>query len=234
MDLNTRKVELNVAKVKLELNLKKTQFVIKPMQVSLAVDRSGSMSEQYRSGWVDSVINVAAAAAIRFDVDKSLPIVFFDDALLVKDPIVESMVQAGSYLQRNPDVRVDGSTRFTQVVNYFKSLGMPGFFESIFGGRKAAVKYPELVMFITDGHNDHDDRDDFLRAIRSTAETNFFYMFIATNSSSRAYLEGYLPKQNNLAVINVTDSFNDGEAFVDDFYTKIFSQPQFKTWIARF
>lgn len=69
-------LDLNKA---LELNLQKAQiFTPIKMSVKLAVDKSGSMDDEFRCGWVQDTIDLFLAAAMKFDDDGKMEIGFFN------------------------------------------------------------------------------------------------------------------------------------------------------------
>ena len=198
----------------LELNLTKQDIVdIPQMAVKLAVDRSGSMSEEYSCGWVQNAIDLMLAAAVKFDDDGQLEIGFFNTQFIETKPVTVNSL--GTYLKETA-IDVYGGTKFSEAISTLLNItdedAIPtpnatvGFFKRLFSKKveeptKDEFKAAELqyLAVITDG--DNYDKQETSQVLNSLTD-NQFVQFIAIGTEVNAdYLDLLSSRYNNVSVI---------------------------------
>lgn len=154
-------------------------------RVAVALDYSGSMSEEYRTGKVQKVLERLCPLALRFDDNGELDVKLFENgyknfpALTLENysNYVEDIIFSSRYSM--------GGTEYAPVLrslveDYKKPTGLNSLF-------KKGSSDPAFVIFITDGDNsDHMATD---KIIRESAKHNIFVQFVGLGSSSFPYLE---------------------------------------------
>lgn len=196
---------LNLTK-SLDLNLEKAQFFNVPkMAVKLAVDKSGSMDDEFRSGWVQDTIDLFLAAALKFDDDGKMQIGFFNTSF--EETAEVSAKDAGIYVKKN-SIRAGGGTNFADAINDLGKRQKKGGFFGL--GAKVDTKR-QYIGFITDG--DNSDKHQTEQALDSLENT--FVQIIAIGTGvNRRYLDSLSALQN----VEVLYLPNPKQVTVDSFY----------------
>lgn len=226
---------------KLTISLEKAGFVkIPKMEVKALIDKSGSMSDEFACGWVQSTLDLFLAAALKFDDDGALQVGFFNTLFDQTPDMVES--DAGVYVKKY-NIRATGGTYFAEGVKAFKADGAPsvpstpvveapkvGFFGRMFGSTPApqvsqvvvetpVVKsgMPTYIAMITDGENG--DKREFEQQL-STLGNTFLQIIGIGNQVDKRYLDRVANMYDNVSVMYIPNP-----AAVDDagFYDMLFN-----------
>lgn len=222
-------IALDLSK-KFELNLQKAGIVNIPTMVTkLAVDKSGSMSEEFANGWVQRTIDLFIAAAMKFDDNGELDIGFFDTSMRLTENAVAEDV--GSYLKtKGRHINANNGTSYAPIIEAFEQNAeteKPGFFGRLFGGKKEASE-PQMRQYagvITDG--DAGDNSKF-ESVMSQTNGNTFYQFIAIgNQVNLRYLQGIADKYSHVAFAHIPNP----HSMTDDSFYELICNEKLKAWI---
>lgn len=205
----TKKTEL------LTLNLQKAGVLnIPTMEVRLAIDKSGSMDDEFRTGLVDRTVDLFLAAGLKFDDNGTLDVGFFNNDFHDAPQAVAE--DAGRYLKKARQ-SAGGGTSYAPIIENFETRldlnasGQPapekkGIFGSLFGTKKETLpsgvcKYRAYTGIITDG--DNMDKGQFERALNRTSGDTFF-QFIAIGTDIRPdYLNEVASKHKHVSFIHI-------------------------------
>lgn len=165
----------------LELNLAKADILVVPiMSVKLAVDISGSMDDELRSGWVQDTLDLFLAAAMKFDDDGKMEIGFFNTSFKRGPDMV--LADAGRYI-KDKGIRAGGGTNFAGAIADMKGANAK---RGLFGFGTAKAVTPTYLALITDG--DNGDRAEFEAQLDSLENT--FVQIVAIGAGvNRRYLD---------------------------------------------
>lgn len=239
---------------KFELNLTKVGVLqIPTLAARLAVDKSGSMDDEFRDGLVDRTIALFTAAALKFDDDGQLEMGFFNNYM---ERTADATAQdAGNYLKR---VRqsAGGGTSYAPIIVEFESKCVgpattapaapapapvpekKGFFASVFGKKETAPAAPvetgpnagecavrAYVGIITDG--DANDNRQF-EAVMARTSGDTFFQFIAIGTGVRTeYLTSIAAKYPHVAFMHLPDPKRTTD---EQFYEKLCND-KLASWI---
>lgn len=202
----------------LELNLEKAQiFTPITMAVKLAVDKSGSMDDEFRCGWVQDTLDLFLAAAMKFDDDGKMEIGFFNTSFKRERDMVES--DAGTYIRDNR-ISAGGGTNFADAIKSLKGSNKTGFFGF---GKKAT---PTYLALITDG--DNGDRYEFEAQLESLENTFVQIVAIGTGCNKR-YLDMIGEKYDTVEVLYIPDPKSVDQ---NKFYELLLNE-EFKTFATK-
>lgn len=175
-------------------------------RVFVVIDRSGSMSTQFRNGAVQTILTRLLPLALRFDDNGELEVYVFNEGCDQMDPMTMGNYEtyvSQCILKKGYGPR--GGTKYSPVIrDTIKDYddGSP---------------YPAFGLFITDGDNfDHTETD---REIIRSSKYRIFYQFIGTGPAQFPYLEHLDDLSgrtiDNTAFIKVSDfdKLNDDELF---------------------
>lgn len=234
-----------------ELNLEKAEFPPIPfMATKLAVDRSGSMHEEFKCGWVDRTIELFLAAAMKFDDDKQLELGFFNN---YHTPVANLTSIPKGGVTKHYRVGATGGTSYTPSLNEMVLLDLPpppaevtpikkeaekGFFSKLFGSAKeepAAKEEPVPIIkkestglkyygMVTDG--DAGDFGAFASMVGSIKNT-FIQIIVIGNQVTMENLTRLKAKH---AFVDVIHFPNPHQVDTDAFFTEL-CNPKFKAWI---
>lgn len=213
-------------KKSLELNLTKADILAIPsMSVRLAVDRSGSMSEEFDSGWVDKTINLFIAAAVKFDDNGELEMGFFNTDFVQKRNATESDFKG--YL-KSVHVSATGGTKFAPVLEEFgvfnkPSGGLFGAVRSMFSS-SPVLKQPVYLAMITDG--DCYDWGEFEAYVHSLVPNCFLQVIAIGNQVTLGNFSAFSGVKNFSLVHHANPSKLNADAFYEGL-----CNTKFKTWI---
>lgn len=176
----------------LELNLAKAQiFTPITMAVKIAVDKSGSMDDEFRCGWVQDTIDLFLAAAMKFDDDGKMEMGFFNTKFeRTPDATVDDH---GTYIRKHR-ISAGGGTSFADAIKGLKGSNKSGFFSF---GKKAT---PTYLALITDGENN--DKPDFEKQLDSL-ENTFVQIVAIGNGCDKRYLDAIAAKYDTVEVLYI-------------------------------
>jgi hypothetical protein len=176
----------------LELNLAKAQiFTPITMAVKIAVDKSGSMDDEFRCGWVQDTIDLFLAAAMKFDDDGKMEMGFFNTKFeRTPDATVDDH---GTYIRKHR-ISAGGGTSFADAIKGLKGSNKSGFFSF---GKKAT---PTYLALITDGENN--DKPEFEKQLDSL-ENTFVQIVAIGNGCDKRYLDAIAAKYDTVEVLYI-------------------------------
>jgi uncharacterized protein YegL len=167
-------------------------------KVALVLDVSGSMSNKYMNGLVQTIIERIYPIASKFDDNKELDLWIFSNKFQAMKPV--SINNFENYVVENIMSKnipcLWGGTEYAPVMqdvnkNYSKS----GFF-----GKQ--TKEPAYVIFITDG--DNFDKEKAEKIIRESSKNPIFWQFVGIGRDSFDFLK---------KLDDLTDRFIDNANF---------------------
>lgn len=256
LDMNKQQVVLNMKK-SFELNMTKAMekqgVVTFPiLRTRAAIDASGSMDSNFRSGYVSTSVDRFIAAALKFDDNGELEIGFFNTRFL--ETPVAVLADAGVYMNTKArTVGASGGTEFAPIVAWTLEEDMRegaaeqpqsgGFFGSIakklFGSNAAPVAVegalPDCGQYtgiITDGALNNDaGKERFEAALRKTDAKDSFFQFIGIgNEVDVGYLTRISLKFTNVGFVHIP---NPSKVDDDAFYG-LLANDKFIGWIAQY
>ena len=241
---------------KFTLNLEKAGVLIIPtLAARLAVDKSGSMDDEFRDGLVDRTIALFTAAALKFDDDGQLEMGFFNNYMERTPDATER--DAGNYLKRVRQSAGGGTSYAPIIVEFESKLAAPaapvvaaptqaapapekkGFFGSLFGKKDAPAPAPvaasasagnecavrAYVGIITDG--DANDNRQFEAVLAKTSGDTFFQFIAIGNGVRTEYLTGIAAKYPHVSFMHLPDPKNTTD---EQFYEKLCND-KLASWI---
>lgn len=180
---------------KLVLNLSKNGVEDLPsMAAKVVIDRSGSMSGLFQSGWVSNMLSLLILAAQHFDDDGMLEVGSFNSSAVKHDDI--NLSHFGSDLISYLRLYANGGTAYCPAIEMIldEEVVTPsaplkgGLLSRIFGSKKTEpvttnppVARVQHISFVTDG--DAGDRSDFLDIVRSLRGKKVFIQMITLGGS---------------------------------------------------
>ncbi|MND11937.1 General stress protein 16U [compost metagenome] len=187
----------------IEVNLKKHQLETVKARVAFVLDASGSMTDQFRLGNVQSVLERIAALAVQFDDDGSLDLWGF-----------------ATRFAKYPDVTLDNVMGYIKQIENKKKSWLSDLLPDLGGSNNeppvldAVTQHfkdsrePVIVYFITDGGISQNTA--IKKAIALSANYNIYWKFVGLGGSSYGVLE---------ELDNFTDRKVDNTDFfpIDDF-----------------
>lgn len=175
-------------------NISGVDFSVHRAKVACVMDKSGSLSKQYRNGTIHEILLKIMPVALQFDDNGELDFwAFSNDFARISgmtlsnfDNYVEDVIQ-----REYPKY---GGTDFSPVlVDIYKKYCI-----------EEPSSLPVYIIFITDG--DNDDKKETTTIIQELAKHNIFIKFIGTGSNTNfEYLKGLenIPKE-----VDNTDFFS--------------------------
>ena len=205
----------------LELNLEKAQiFTPITMAVKLAVDKSGSMDDEFRCGWVQDTIDLFLAAAMKFDDDGKMEVGFFNTSF---DRTPDATADDHGVYVRKHRISAGGGTNFADAIKGLKgSANKRGFFG--FGAAKPAT--PTYLALITDG--DNNDRYEFEAQLDSLENTFVQIVAIGTGCNTR-YLDMIAAKYDTVEVLYIPNP----KAVTQDKFYELLLNEEFKAFATK-
>lgn len=249
--------KLNLAKEQkavLSLTKAKNQGKDLKMQVKLLQDVSGSMSDEFQDGLMESVLQRVIAFASMIDPDSKvetyaystnamylgeLDVSVFDNATNVFLQKAKPVLWNGTNYSKAFTLLNENSGAAKAVDVAVEPTGLFGKIKGMFGGAKAvevaaevpAAAYPNLVIFITDGE-DFGSRTSFMSELKRTiADGNTFVLLLGAGNHP-----------TDFTLLEEADRQLEGVDFVsangirdldnDSFYEKLLT-PELMRFIAR-
>jgi hypothetical protein len=249
-----KKIVLDMSKTfeeKMTLNMSKEGVVTFPiLRTRAAIDASGSMRENFASGYVSTSVDRFIGAALKFDDNGELEIGFFNTRFL--ETPVAVLEDAGVYMNTKArTIRADGGTEFAPIVEWTleddtregAAAEQP---TSFFGGLKklfgvgdapapvegALPDCGQYTGIITDGAlGSSSAQDRFESTLRKTDARESFFQFIGIGDGVDVpYLTDVSARFPNVGFVHVPhpDQVSD-----DAFYT-LLANPKFIGWIKQY
>lgn len=178
----------------LELNLVKANiFTPITMSVKIAVDKSGSMDDEFRCGWVQDTIDLFLAAAMKFDDDGKMEMGFFNTSF---DRTPDATADDHGVYIRKHGIRAGGGTSFADAIKGLKGQASK---RGIFGFGSKPVT-PTYLALITDGENN--DKREF-EAQLDSLENTFVQIVAIGNGCDKRYLDMIGEKYDTVEVLYI-------------------------------
>lgn len=205
----------------LELNLVKANiFTPITMAVKLAVDKSGSMDDEFRCGWVQDTIDLFLAAAMKFDDDGKMEVGFFNTSF---DRTPDATVDDHGIYVRKHRITAGGGTCFADAIKGLKgSATKKGFFG--FGADKPST--PTYLALITDGANN--DKREF-EAQLDSLENTFVQIVAIGNGCDTRYLDMIAAKYDTVEVLYISNP----KAVTQDKFYEMLLKEEFKAFAVK-
>ena len=145
-------------------------------QVALVLDYSGSMSQLYNNGTVQSIIERILPIACQFDDNESLDLWIFENGYHRLGSI--NLTNYYDYVRREilPKYRMRGTNYapvMKDVIRHYTEKEQTGL--------------PAYVIFITDG--DNSDKSETTRVMTEASKKPIFWQFVGIGHESFAYLQ---------------------------------------------
>ena len=205
-----------------ELNLQKANILQIPILATrLAVDKSGSMDEEFRCGWVDHAIQLFLVAAMKFDDDGRLEVGFFNNDLHCVRDMTQTDINAHIPFTQAVGQHAGGGTCYSPVIE-----GMADYSKGLMGRlfSKVTKKCDSYLGMITDG--DCGDFDKFEAELRKV--TGSFVQIIAIGNQVTLGPLRMLEKElDHVNVMHLPDPYSVTH---DKFYEHL-CNPAFKNWL---
>lgn len=228
---------IDLKKKAVEIVLTKRQLPTPPScDVALAVDISGSMSNEYRDGLVQDVVERCLAIATKFDQDGKMDVWTFNNSSSYVGTVTEKQIDG--FVQRdivnNPRVDKWGGTSYAPVLSqinehFFGATKKTGFFGGLFGKKEAEPKSnPVFVMFITDGENN--DNAQFIKLLNEFRSRNIYIQIVGIGDGDLTSVQQTAEDEPNVGfcqIINV-------RGVSDELMIEQLVQQEFVDWIKKF
>jgi vWA found in TerF C terminus len=213
---------------------KKNSIPTQEAEVWIVMDISGSMSNRFRSGLVQKVVDRCMAIGMGFDANKQIDVVAFGQKSHYVGTVTENNLYgfADSIYRDYP---LEGDTRYAEAIKmvYEKTLkerssGLLGLF-----GKKREIKTlekPIYVLFFTDGNTN--DAAETTNLIKDLSSKGIFFQFIGLGWDHYNYLES-LDSMSGRVLDNVNFfPIKDVEAVTDDFMLNKMME-EFSQWVPK-
>lgn len=235
-------------KKSLELNLEKAGIEVPIMECRLAIDRSGSMGENFANGFVSNTVDLFIAAALKFDDNGILDMGFFNTDF--EEAPEATLEDAGQYMKgKGRQFYACGGTHFAPIIEAFethwdtrqiaradRAPAKKGFLAKLSGMFNTAVEavtetddkacdYRAYVGIITDG--DNGDHSAFARALKQTSGDTFFQFIGIGNDVNVSYLDSIAQSFPHVGFFHLQ---NPKHVQPDAFYEQMCNQ-KFANWI---
>jgi vWA found in TerF C terminus len=159
-------------------------------QVIFVCDYSGSMSHEYRSGLVQSIVERLFPLALAFDNDGKMDMYLFENSYRELPEITTANYKG--YIQREViDKRFHmGGTSYAPIIKKLTNdVTTAGGFLGKMLGRTSnkELDMPLFVIFITDGNND--DKRDTTEAMQEASKHGIFWQFVGIGDEDFPFLQ---------------------------------------------
>jgi hypothetical protein len=258
LDMNKQQVVLDMNKrfvLNMEKAMEKQGVVTFPiLRTRAAIDASGSMHDNFASGYVSTSVDRFIAAALKFDDNGELEIGFFNTRFL--ETPVAVLADAGVYMQTKArTISASGGTEFEPIVAWTleedtregaaeqvqeSSGGFFGGLKKLFGAAPAPVAPVESTLpdcgqytgIITDGSLNNDSgKARFESALRKADANDSFFQFIGLGSEvDIAYMKSVSTRFKNVGFVHIPDPTKVSD---DDFYA-LLANDKFIAWLKNY
>lgn len=201
------------------LSLEKSGFDLSSLpklEVRIAIDRSGSMRDEFSSGFVEYIVDMMIVSGMKFDDNGSIDVGFFNKEFKPADTATSK--DFGTYMKRYGNL-ASGGTLFHPIFENMYGVTKPkqSLLGALFGKKPKQTTENAFLVIITDGETPKQDQimvSDFLKY----ADKSTFVQFIGIgNDADVSYLSGLSDKFDNVGFIHYKNPMNVlPEAFYDD------------------
>lgn len=207
----------------LDDNLAKHGVVDVPkMEVKLAVDRSGSMTGNFRTGVVDAMVDIFIAAALKFDDNGSLEMGFFNEGMEATPQATADDLHG--YTKRH-NVYADGGTNYAPIIRQFETgNAVTGFLSRVASVFSKKQRKPAFAAIITDG--DNWDVDEFNTEFAKTSGDTF-WLFIAIGDDITSSTLARAAQVPHAELIRIRDP----RAITPDEFYNMICNDKFVAWL---
>lgn len=176
-------------------------------EIVFAIDRSGSMSDEYRDGTVQELIDRLLAIGMNMDVNKQIEVFQFDNSSRY---IGTASADNHTNFVKNNRMTANGGTSYAPVMKaIIEQNGTPlstgststetkkGLMGGLFGKKSEPVPaviqeikpqlHPTFVFFITDGENS--DTKEAEKVIRESSNQPIFWQFVGIGKEDFVFLQ---------------------------------------------
>ncbi|HET8685147.1 MAG TPA: VWA domain-containing protein [Methanosarcina sp.] len=222
-------LNLTKAQAELDLNLTKASVLTIPkMPVRLAMDVSGSMESNFRTGFCEKILGLFSVFALKFDDNGRLEFGTYNTSYRQQEDVTSdnyegyltyhSIHAEGGTLHVPPLLGMLGNTVAARSVSAVK-----GFFKKV-AGVQETVRTPTYNALMTDG--DAPDAEDFCKRVAALDKRDFIHIIcIGTQVSI-----GNFDRIANLPNVAVVHFPNPLKVTMEDFYSQMVT-PKFGPWI---
>jgi len=205
----------------LELNLTKAGITPPTMATKLAVDCSGSMDDEFNNGWVGKTVNLAIAAALKFDDNGELDVGFFNTSF--KKAPSATVEDIGNYMKtKGSRFRAGGGTSFAPIISECESV-TGNTFTRLFSSKKSSAPLA-YTMVITDG--DPGDGYEFEKVLDDTSGRTFYQFIAIGNQVNTRYLTNIAAAYSHMGFNHLPDPH---KVTPDSFYETLCNK-KFADW----
>jgi hypothetical protein len=222
------------------------------LRTRAAIDRSGSMSYNFRHGFVQRSVDLYIAAALKFDDNGELEIGFFNHEF--EEAEVAVLSDAGQYMQtKGRQIEADGGTEFTPIIDWMleedtrdqapKQEAPRGFFgrmKAAIVGSSQPVSAPasplpdcgQYLGIVTDGRlESSSSRARFEHALSKVDQYDAFIQFVGIGDDvDTNYLETIANHYANVSFVHIPNPLD----FDDNHFYELLSNPKFVSWIEQY
>lgn len=204
LDLRKKQVEV--------LCLEKPQLSNLISRVAVVMDISGSMSQLYRNGTVQSILEKILPIAMQFDDNGELDLWLFSNKFYRLD----GLTKENYYDFVNREILNHYSMGGTEYSPVMKDVCKKYMDED-------PMKIPNYIIFITDG--DNSDQRETTKIVKQSSYKPIFWQFVGIGNSSFSFLEklddmdGRYIDNANFFQLNDINSISDKEL-----YTRLLSE----------
>lgn len=235
-----KKVVLDMSKTFEEAMTKKGIITFPVLRTRAAIDKSGSMENNFRNGYVSKSVDRFIAAALKFDDNGELEIGFFDSNF--EETPVATLEDAGQYMTtKGARIYANGGTNFAPIVAWTleedtrdgaaKSGGFLGGIKKLFGSapQSSLPDCGQYTGIITDGANN--DKGEFEALLKKTNAKDSFFQFIGIgNSVDVSYLDSLERRFSNVGFVHIKDP----RKVDDDAFYELLANDRFVDWVAAY
>ena len=185
------------------LSLEKRGLDTLTFEVKLVLDVSASMTNLFRSGQVQRLVERSLALAARLDDNGEVEVTLFGTHARSGGTVLLSNIE--SFVQRMK-FQYDGGTRYAPALREMIT-------------QQAQATHPLLVLFITDG--EAGDIRDATQAVKDASHLPIFFKFLALDSGNESFsfleqldtMPGRVVDNANFARIRGLNSMPDSQLF---------------------
>lgn len=218
----TEKVSLKKRSDAVKVSLKKSGVVKEKiiLRVAAALDRSGSMSNNFMSGRVSEFVDRLLPVADQFDDNGEIDMWAFNTTSVELPPATPA--NYGGYVEKElRGLHIQGGTCYSPVIediahHYFGveaqtvTQKASGFFGKLFGKTTESTEVkgvtesdiPALVFFITDGANGDEDRTRVTMQRLKDEKVYWMMVGIGNNESEFRFIKSLAAEYGNVGFIH--------------------------------
>lgn len=168
----TKKINLSKEQVRISLEKKNVEKLV--AEVQLAIDVSGSMSDNFDNGLVQETIDRIVPISLTFDDDGIIPTYAFDSG--VKEVADLSINNLENYCLRHLNKLVGGGTNYAPTLKAILNKA-----------KRGEMKFPAFVLFITDGENW--DEYETKEVLKELSSYDVYIQFVGVGNSDFKFLK---------------------------------------------